>query len=146
MRRLCSLSVAISLALLAACGGREAGYPLLQAQGDSVQVDLRRIGPGTGRFFTYRSPTGGRADILVYRESGGAPRACLAACRECYRWKKGYRLDGDAVECVKCDLRFRFDALKEGIGSCVPLPLPATLDGEQLKIPVTALEEGTKYF
>jgi uncharacterized membrane protein len=138
--------VTISLALLASCSGREEKYPVLQPQGEAVVVDVRSIASGAGRFFSYHSPSGRKADFLVYRESNGTPRACLAACRECYRWKKGYRLEGDGVKCIKCDLHFRFDTLKEGLGSCVPIPLPATPEGERLKIPVAALEEGTRYF
>lgn len=138
--------VAAFLVLLAACGGAKKDYPVLEPEGGTVRVDLRSIDPESGRFFTYRSPSGRRADYLVYREKHGDPRAVLAACRDCYRWKQGYRLDGNGVICNKCGMRFGFEALKEGIGSCVPMPLPATQEGEYLLIPVTALEEGTQYF
>ena len=51
------------------------------------------------------------------------PHAVLDACRTCYRWKKGYALDGKEVVCLKCDMRFKLDSLAQGTGSCVPIAL-----------------------
>ena len=51
------------------------------------------------------------------------PHAVLDACRTCYRWKKGYVLDGKEVVCLKCDMRFKLDGLAQGTGSCVPIAL-----------------------
>ena len=44
------------------------------------------------------------------------PHAVLDACRTCYRWKKGYALDGREVVCLKCDMRFKLDSLAQGPG------------------------------
>jgi len=139
---LCSL-----LAILAcSCEATRRDRPTVEAREGVVRIDLGGIAPGSGRFFSYRSAGGGRADFLVYRESDGEPRAVLDACSDCYRWRKGYRLEGDGVVCVKCGMRFRLDELREGIGACVPLPLPSTRAGDRLEIPAEALEAGTRYF
>ncbi len=136
----------LALLLLAGCGSSRQGRQVVEPEGGRVVVDLRPIGPGSGRFFSYRSPRGGRADFLVYRESGGEPRAVLDACADCYRWRKGYRLEGSEVVCVKCGMRFGLDELAQGVGACVPLPLASEPEGDRLAIPVEALEEATRYF
>jgi uncharacterized membrane protein len=74
------------------------------------------------------------------------PHAVLDACRTCYRWKRGYALDGKEVVCLKCDMRFKLDDLAQGSGSCVPVALQAQQRGETLIIPVTELEEGARFF
>jgi uncharacterized membrane protein len=70
----------------------------------------------------------------------------LDACRTCYRWKKGYALDGKEVVCLKCDLRFKLDGLARGTASCVPIALATEQRGEQLLVPVAELEAGADYF
>jgi uncharacterized membrane protein len=143
-----ALAAVIVLAALPAAGCRRSarGHTTVEASGETVRIDLRSVPSASGRFFSFRSSDGGRVDFLVYRESGGEPRAVLDACADCYRWRKGYRLEGDAVVCAKCGLRFRLDEVKDGIGACVPIPLPATHGEDWLEIRAAALEAATKYF
>jgi uncharacterized membrane protein len=132
--------------LLAACRSSVPDYPVLQAEADAVFVPLTRIVPGSGRFFSYRPAGGGRTDFLVYRESTGEPRAVLNACREFYRWKQGYALEGDRVVCRKCGMAFRFDVLAQGTGSCMPVPLSTRVEAGRLRVPVEELDAGARYF
>ena len=111
-----------------------------------MTVDLSGIGPESGRFHTYRSSSGRKVHFFVYRESSGVPHAVLDACRTCYRWKKGYVLDGKEVVCRKCDMRFRLDSLAQGTGSCIPVALKTEQRGDTLIIPVTELEAGARFF
>lgn len=141
-----ALLFAACLLVLAGCERRQAKYPVVSARDGEVLVDLRGIAPGAGRFFTYHSVAGKPVDHLVYRDSAGAPHAVLDACRTCYRWKKGYILGRGEVLCVKCDMRFKLDALEQGTGSCVPIRLNAAQRGETLVIPVAELEAGARYF
>lgn len=141
--------VALGLLLEGAVGGCDrdtAKYPEMRARDASVVVDLSGIGAGSGRFLTYRSRTGKKVDFFVYRESSGVPHAVLDACRTCYRWKKGYALDGTEVVCLKCDMRFKLDGLAQGTGSCVPIAVTAEQRGDTLRIPAAELEAGARYF
>ncbi len=128
------------------CARDTTKYPELSALDGSVTVDLSGIGPEGGRFHTYRSSAGKKVDFFVYRESSGVPHAVLDACRTCYRWKKGYALDGREVVCLKCDMRFKLDGLAQGTGSCVPIALKTELRGGALTIPVSELEAGARFF
>ena len=131
---------------LAGCSGDRTKYPELRARDDVVTVDISGIGAESGRFHTYRSSSGKKVDLFVYRESSGLPHAVLDACRTCYRWKKGYVLDGKEVLCLKCDMRFTLDGLAQGTGSCVPIQLKTERHGDTLVIPVAELEAGSRYF
>lgn len=147
------LPVFLALALFASLQGTGAGcardtpkYPEVHTRDGVVTVELAGIGAGGGRFHSYRSASGKMVDLLVYRDSAGAPHAVLDACRTCYRWKKGYLLDGPEVVCVKCDMRFKLDGLAQGTGSCVPIQLTSEPRGTSLAIPAPELEAGARYF
>lgn len=134
------------VAVVAGCARDATKYPELHPQDRVVTVELSGIDAGSGRFFTYRSTARRKVDFFVYRDTTGVPHAVLDACRTCYRWKKGYVLEGPEVVCLKCDLRFRIDALADGTGSCIPLPLRTVRRGAALLIPVDELEDGARYF
>jgi uncharacterized membrane protein len=139
----------LAVFLQAACGGcaqETTKYPEMHARDGVITVDLSGIDPGSGRFHTYRSDSGKKVDFFVYRESSGVPRAVLDACRTCYRWKKGYALDGKEVVCIKCDMRFKLDNLAQGTGSCIPVALKAESRDGTLLIPVAELETGARFF
>ena len=131
---------------VAGCARDTAKYPEMRARNGVVTVGLAGIGAESGRFHTFRSSTGKKVDFFVYRESSGAPHAVLDACRTCFRWKKGYALDGKEVVCLKCDMRFTLDSLAQGTGSCVPIALKTEQRGDSLSIPVAELEAGARYF
>ena len=128
------------------CARDTTKYPELRARDEHVAVDLAGINPESGRFFTYRSRSDKRVDFFIYRESSGVPHAVLDACRACYRWKKGYVLDGREVVCLKCDMRFKLDSLARGTGSCVPVALTTEQRGGLLIVPVAELEAGARFF
>jgi uncharacterized membrane protein len=135
------------LALFAGCGGPpKTTYPVLQEKGGLVRVDVSTIDSGSCRFFSYPSKSGRPVDYIVYKDSAGTARATLDACRTCYRWRRGYRPEGDEVVCTKCDMRFPLDRLAEGTGSCVPISLPAAVEGDTLILSASDLEEGARYF
>jgi len=138
--------VAFLQAAASGCSGNVAKYPETLAQDGIVPIDISGIGFEGGRFHSYRSSSGKQVDFFVYRESSGVPHAVLDACRTCYRWKKGYVLDGKEVVCLKCDMRFKLDSLAQGTGSCVPVALTTEQRGDTLVIPVTELEGGARFF
>lgn len=121
-------------------------YPVLTPEEGVIRVDLSVIDNNSGSFFTYPSSSGRNVDYFVYKDSSGTARVVLDACRTCYRWRKGYRLEGDRVVCRKCDMEFSLDVLHQGTGSCIPIRIRSTREDDTLTIPVTELDDGAKYF
>lgn len=136
-----------ALVFFAGCGGPpKTTYPVPQEKGGLIRIDISGMESSSCRFFSYPSKSGRNVDYIVYKDSTGTGRATLDACRTCYRWRRGYRPEGDEVVCTKCDMRFPLDRLAEGTGSCVPIKLPASLEGQTLVLSVSDLEEGARYF
>ena len=134
------------LGVVSGCARDTAKYPEMHARDGVVTVDLTGIVPESGRFHTYLTASGKRVNFFVYRESSGVPHAVLDACRTCYRWKKGYALEGKEVVCIKCDMRFKLGSLAQGTGSCVPIALKTEQRRDTLIIPVSELEAGARFF
>jgi uncharacterized membrane protein len=146
-RLLANTLLAVAVLLSAGCGRPDQGaYPVLPQEKGMIRVDISDIGNGDGSFFTYPSSSGRNVDYFVYKDSSGTAMGVLDACRTCYRWRKGYRLEGNRVVCRKCDMEFPLDGLAQGIGSCVPIGIRSSTEEETLTIPVTELEAGAKYF
>ena len=142
-----ALLAAIFLLLATGCGGKgRADYPLLQEEGGSVRIDIAAMEAGSCRFYSYPSRSGRIVNIIVYVDSAGTPGVTLDACRTCYRWRLGYRVEGDRVACAKCNVTFPLDGLRDGTASCVPIRVPASFEGKTVTIPASALEEGARYF
>jgi uncharacterized membrane protein len=121
-------------------------YPVLQEEGGEVRIDISGIEPDVCSFFSYLSRSGKNVNLIVYRESDGSAGVSLDACRSCYRWRRGYRLEAGKIVCAKCDVAFPIDGLREGTGSCVPVRVPASVEGNTLVISSSFLEEGARYF
>lgn len=146
-RRGLALTTLLGLLLLAGCGSRSPERdPRVHSDGTTVRVSLDDVGVKGDAFFTYMASSDRRVDFLIYRESTGTYRAVLDACRKCYRWRKGYLLQEGTVVCRKCGETYDVDSLREGRGSCIPIPLTSSLEGKVLAIPVAELETGAKYF
>ena len=145
-RAVAILVLGVLLSAFSGCAREKTKYPEIRVREAGVSVELAGIGAGSGRFHTYRSGSGKLVDFFVYRESSGVPHAVLDACRTCYRWKKGYVLEGDVVVCLKCDMRFKLDGLAQGAGSCVPIHVRTERHADTLIVPVSELEAGARFF
>jgi uncharacterized membrane protein len=143
----CVLTALLCLLLTAGCGGEAPKRdPRVLVEGTTVRVVIDDIDSRQGKLFTYVASSGPRVLFHVYRESSGTYRAVLDACRKCYRWSKGYRMREGSVVCRKCGETFDIDSLSGGRGSCIPIPLTSSLEGNSLVIPASELEDGKQYF
>lgn len=141
------LAAALCLLIVTGCGGHgKEGDPRVQSDGRMVRVSLDDIGEKRGSFFTYSASGDRNVDFIVYRERSGTFRAVLDACRKCYRWRRGYVINGDHVVCRKCGERYELDNLTGGRGSCIPIPLTSSREGSSIVIPAEELESGARYF
>lgn len=141
------IAAILSAVILSGCGGSgPLRDPRVRTDGTTVTVEIAAVEEKGFDFFTYVADSGATVSFFVYRDSSEALRAALDACRKCYRWRRGYTFDGEHVVCRKCGERFEIDTLHEGRGSCAPISLSSTRDGNTLRIPAAELEAGKAYF
>ena len=110
-----------------------------------IRIPLGDLG-GTAKFFDYKLSDNRPVRFFVIKSSDGVYRAALDACDTCYHAKKGYHQEGDDMICNKCGLHFHSAKINEVHGGCNPIGLPRTIDGNQLVIKASELENRGGYF
>lgn len=101
---------------------------------------------GTAKFFDYKLSDNKPVRFFVIKSSDGVYRAALDACDTCYHAKKGYHQEGDDMICNNCKLHFHSSQINEVHGGCNPIGLPRTIEGNQLVIKASELENRGGYF
>jgi uncharacterized membrane protein len=113
---------------------------------DVVTASLDGLRPGTAQFFCYRDRAGHEVRFVLARASDGTVRSVFDACRQCYRFHKGYTVADGFVICRLCGNRYRLDQMQAGMASCRPVPLEYNQHGNKVEVRVAALEKGQELF
>jgi len=125
--------------------GGSGGMQTLKAQDGIVQIPQGDLEGGQARFYKVATSAGEISFFLV-KSQDGVIRAALDTCDVCYKEKKGYRQEGDAMVCNNCNQAFRTDLINVVKGGCNPAPLQRELRGKNVVIELVALEQGSPYF
>lgn len=140
----------LAAALPAGCGPRAPEHELVQAQGEVVRIPRRLVEDGQVHFFTFEQGGehgGKRVSFLVRTDGRGALHAHLDACYSCYRYRRGFVVEGSDLVCIACRLAYPIeDEVWDFIGACAPIPVPFALEGDSLVIRRVVLEKAGRYF
>ncbi len=140
------------LGALVAAAAALAALPVLgprctELRGSGVlTVSLARLVQGEAQRFCYRDRAGERLRFLLARGSDGKVRSVFDACRQCFRFHQGYKIEHGVLICRLCGNRYPIDHMTEGKASCVPIKLPHSQSGSVVRIKVSDLERGKGLF
>jgi uncharacterized membrane protein len=144
IRFLSAAIVALALLALAfASCARKPEYPSAPSSGGTIKFTISEMEEGKPEFHSLEHE-GTRIDYFVLKVNDTV-ESYFDACAKCYPKKMGYRVVGQELVCVACGQRFPVEGLK-GIGSCYPLPLKGTTEGDTYVIDGKELLRGAKYF
>jgi uncharacterized membrane protein len=141
----------IAIAILAFAGGAwlfaspGAQCTTARAVDGIVSVSLSSLKPGAARLFCY-DDAGKRLRFLLSRGSDGKVQAAFDACRQCYIFHRGYRIDHGEVVCRVCGNRYSAAHMTQGKASCVPSRLIARVEGNTVTVRVSNLRTGRTLF
>jgi uncharacterized membrane protein len=141
-----TLALLLAVVVVAVIARDRAAGPTSAGSGTDVAVPLADLADGSARFYRFTTTAGTEVRFFVMRSSDGVVRAAFDSCDVCYREKKGYRQDGDAMVCVNCNQRFRSTDINEVRGGCNPAPLDRTVRDGQVLLSAAALNAGAWYF
>jgi uncharacterized membrane protein len=118
----------------------------VKAANGVVTIPAARIGDGKAHF--YRYPEGGRdISFFVVKGADGQFRTAFDSCDVCYREKKGYEQQGDAMLCKNCGKKFAIGRIgPNSTGGCNPSYLPHREAGGNIVIGVEELRSGARFF
>jgi len=138
----------VALAILATCccGGPHSKYPVVKTDGPRLKILLKDVRDGKVHFFSFVS--GKRSlDFFVRMDGADKLHACFDACFTCYKFKKGYRVDGTDLVCNECGTKFRLaDETWKDVMGCVPVAIPSVAEGDYLTLSVADLQRGERLF
>lgn len=97
--------------------------------------------------YTYNISESVKKDLryIIVKSSSGEIKTCFDACYVCK--DTGYIQSNAKLVCKKCFLTFNIDDLgSQKSGTCDPVLLPHTIDGDSVSIKISDLISGAKYF
>ncbi|MGH7987348.1 MAG: Fe-S-containing protein [Candidatus Binataceae bacterium] len=112
----------------------------------TLRVELDELVPGKVRAFCYRDHAGERLRFLLARDSTGKVHAVFDACRDCYKFHKGYNYSHGYLICQFCGNRYPIKNIAAGEASCVPVPLAHRMTSGQVTIKVADIMAGQRLF
>ncbi|HVB82155.1 MAG TPA: Fe-S-containing protein [Candidatus Binataceae bacterium] len=111
-----------------------------------LTVSVARLADGDARLFCYRDRAGERLRFLLARGNDGKIRAVFDACRQCYKFHKGYAVAHGMLICRLCGNRYPIDRMTKGEASCVPVSLPHHEDSSKVEVKVSDLKSEAALF
>jgi uncharacterized membrane protein len=119
---------------------------VVKAEGSIVKIPLKDVSDGLVHFFSFKSG-GKNINFIVRMDGAGKLHTCFDACFTCYKFKKGYRVEGTDIVCNECGTKFRLaDEVWKNVGGCAPIALPSAINGDFILINVSDLKRGEKLF
>ena len=110
-----------------------------------VQFPVSIFADGKARHYVYEND-GIEVKFFILKSSDGVIRTAFDACDVCWRSGKGYEQKDDFMICRNCGMSFRSTGINVLRGGCNPAPLSSKIEGEELIISKSALNEGRGYF
>jgi len=100
------------------------------------------------KWYEYKS-NGVTIRFFVVKANDGSIKTAFDACDVCYRYRKGYRQEGNYMVCNNCGNRYPIIGLgteNKNPGGCWPGYLPNKIDGQYLVIKKSDLDKGAYRF
>jgi uncharacterized membrane protein len=132
--------------LLFGCSSQAPEHTIVKPLGMEVTFPLAEVDDGEVHFYTYKK-NGKNINFFVRTDGKGHLQAHFDACYSCYKYKMGYRVEGDEVVCIACNIGYRLaDEVWDYVGACAPINLRSRVKGEFLVIKKSDIEKGERLF
>ncbi len=101
----------------------------------------------TAKFYSYDS-NGVSVRYFAVKDKQGTVHVAFDACDVCYEAKKGYKQNGDVMQCLNCGKTFSITSIgtENTAGGCWPSFLPMNIDGNNVVITIADLEAKSYMF
>ncbi|MBE3136588.1 MAG: DUF2318 domain-containing protein [Thermoplasmata archaeon] len=101
----------------------------------------------TAKFYSYDS-NGISVRYFAVKDNQGNVHVAFDACDVCYEAKKGYKQNGDVMQCLNCGKTFSITSIgtENTAGGCWPSFLPMNIDGNDVVIKIADLESKSFMF
>jgi len=126
---------------------KNTNYNIAPQQNETeVRIPLSDIDT-TATFYSYDS-NGVTVRYFAVKDAQGTVHVAFDACDVCYEAKKGYKQNGDVMQCLNCGKTFSITSIgtENTAGGCWPSFLPMNIDGNNVIIKISDLEAKSYMF
>jgi uncharacterized membrane protein len=118
----------------------------LQQNETEVRIPISGIST-TAKFYSYDS-NGVTIRYFAVKDKQGNVHVAFDACDVCYEAKKGYKQNGDVMQCLNCGKTFSTTSIgtENTAGGCWPSYLAMNIDGNDVVIKIADLEAKSYMF
>ncbi|MBF0553021.1 MAG: DUF2318 domain-containing protein [Nitrospirae bacterium] len=131
---------------ICACGTRQLEYQRVEDHNGTISIPLKEVNNGDVHFYTYKY-NGTNINFFVRMDGKGNLRTHFDACFTCFKYKKGYMVEGTEIICRECKTKF---LLKEerwaNKGGCMPIDLGSEIIKDILVIQKERIIKGERFF
>lgn len=124
---------------------KEKTYPAPPIRDNKAIIDLDGLQEGVPSFFTFFAEDRQKINFFVVKKKAST-EAYFDACEKCYYKKRGYLFAEGSLVCKDCNISFGVNELKQGFGSCHPVPIKGTVKDNRLIIALDELKKGKRFF
>ena len=117
-----------------------------QQNATEVRIPISDIGPAAA-FYSYDA-SGVTVRYFAVKDSSGNAHVAFDACDVCYEAKKGYKQNGQEMQCLNCGKQFAITSIgtENTAGGCWPSYLAMKIDGNDVVIKIAELEAKSYMF
>jgi uncharacterized membrane protein len=115
-------------------------------RGGQVRIDVADLKPQEVRFFQFLNAGNQEVHFFVGRDKNGEVQVAFDANEQCFKYKRGYRHEGEWMVCNKCDKAFRLSSVNSGGQGCEPIPLHHRVNGRELVLAQDDVLQGWRLF
>jgi len=118
----------------------------LQQNETEVRIPISSI-TTSAKFYSYDS-NGISVRYFAVKDKQGTVHVAFDACDVCYEAKKGYKQDGDVMQCLNCGKTFSITSIgtENTVGGCWPSFLSMNIYGNDVVIKIADLEAKSYMF
>lgn len=118
----------------------------LQQNETEIRIPISDVST-TAKFYSYDS-SGVTIRYFAVEDKQGTVHVAFDACDVCYEAKKGYKQDGDVMQCLNCGQTFSITSIgtENTAGGCWPSYLAMNMDGNDVVIKIADLEAKSYMF
>ena len=131
--------------LVGACSPEPRTHELVLLEAGRIRIPRQSISDGRVHFFTCEHK-GKNINFLVRTDGKGRIQAHLDACYACYRYQRGFVVEGSNLVCIACRLEY---AISEEVwdysGACAPIGIHSSHEDDERVIEGSVLERAFRY-
>ena len=111
-----------------------------------VNIPVNKVNDGNTHYFRLKE-SGKEVRFFIVKGQDGVLHTAFDACDVCFREKKGYVQQGDQMLCKNCNQKFAIARIgAASSGGCNPSHLPTKIDAGAIRISVSDLKAGARFF